>query len=524
MRIDISPRLKDWLYEFNQGKHADAGFVDVDETKLTEVELHVREQFPKEQFSSIPEWDEYVRDRAVLRILQMTKDIPPADQILSVTQQREVQLGIERHAEVTAKLSDHSQALVAMNDKFIGAIEASNESHSKTIQESASAVCEKISELTEAVTGWNLFAKNEMDLQRNERGAAQKREELRRIQDVKHFKIGVAVRVAVILLGIAAIVVFSARTHAAPKPHYVTIHSSSGTEVTIRSDFLPPMPPAESISLDRIAGVLLSGSLYDSTNKAIQVNCVTGCSAGGGGGTSSSFAAAFPATGTAIGVKNGANMVNLAADSSSNLLVAWTNPQAVTLTSTTITGTVAATQSGNWSTRTQDGAGNALTSNSTTFSSKFGLDINLLGTLGTAFSTAGKVDVKAADGDVFVRCQSASTCPVTATIASSQSIAVTNAGTFATQSNLTGNAAVISGQQAVTGSAVVLATNTMKNICVKALAANAINVYIGPSGVSTSTGMELAPGDSWCGPVTNSNVIFVIASTTGSSVSWIGSN
>lgn len=42
---------------------------------------------------------------------------------------------------------------------------------------------------------------------------------------------------------------------------------------------------------------------------------------GGGGGTSSSFAAAFPATGTAIGVKNGANMVNLAADGSSNLLV-----------------------------------------------------------------------------------------------------------------------------------------------------------------------------------------------------------
>jgi hypothetical protein len=53
--------------------------------------------------------------------------------------------------------------------------------------------------------------------------------------------------------------------------------------------------------------------------------------------------------------------------------------------------------------RTSDGAGNLLTSNSTTFSSKFALDGNLLGTLGTAFSTAGKVDVKAADGDVFVR-------------------------------------------------------------------------------------------------------------------------
>lgn len=44
--------------------------------------------------------------------------------------------------------------------------------------------------------------------------------------------------------------------------------------------------------------------------------------------------------------------------------------------------------------RNSDGAGNLLTSNSTTFSAKFGLDANLLGTLGTAFSTAGKVDIK----------------------------------------------------------------------------------------------------------------------------------
>lgn len=51
----------------------------------------------------------------------------------------------------------------------------------------------------------------------------------------------------------------------------------------------------------------------------LRVNVVTGGSAGGG--TSSSFAAAFPATGTAMGAKNGANMVNLTADASSNLNV-----------------------------------------------------------------------------------------------------------------------------------------------------------------------------------------------------------
>ncbi len=58
--------------------------------------------------------------------------------------------------------------------------------------------------------------------------------------------------------------------------------------------------------------------------------------------------------------------------------------------------------------RTADGSGNLYTSNSTTYTAKFGQDSNLLGTLGTAFSTAGKVDVKGADGDVFVRQATAS--------------------------------------------------------------------------------------------------------------------
>lgn len=44
-------------------------------------------------------------------------------------------------------------------------------------------------------------------------------------------------------------------------------------------------------------------------------------------------------------------------------------------------------------TRTADGAGNLLTSNSTTFTAKFGLDNNLLGVLGTAFTAAGKINI-----------------------------------------------------------------------------------------------------------------------------------
>jgi hypothetical protein len=71
-----------------------------------------------------------------------------------------------------------------------------------------------------------------------------------------------------------------------------------------------------------------------------------------------------------------------------------------------VSGTVAATQSGTWNDRMQDGAGNALTTNSTTYTAKFGLDGNLLGTLGTAFTTPGFVDIK---GMAAVRAQATGT-------------------------------------------------------------------------------------------------------------------
>lgn len=87
-----------------------------------------------------------------------------------------------------------------------------------------------------------------------------------------------------------------------------------------------------------------------------------------------------------------------------------------------------------------------------------------------------------------------------------------------------GNGTVLSGQQAVTGSAVALASNATKSVCVKANLANTINVYVGPSGVSTSTGLELPPGGGACILVTNTNLLYVVASTTGASVSWLASN
>ena len=85
-----------------------------------------------------------------------------------------------------------------------------------------------------------------------------------------------------------------------------------------------------------------------------------------------------------------------------------------------------------------------------------------------------------------------------------------------------GFGSIVGFQQAVTASAVVLATNTTHGFCVKALPANALTVYVGPSGVTTGNGYPLAAGDSICYQASNSNLAFVIASSTGSSVAVSG--
>lgn len=81
-----------------------------------------------------------------------------------------------------------------------------------------------------------------------------------------------------------------------------------------------------------------------------------------------------------------------------------------------------------------------------------------------------------------------------------------------------------SGQQAVTTSAANLGTNSAKSVCIHALVANMISVFAGPSGVTTSTGMEIPPGFGYCWNLANTNLLYVIASTTGASVSWTLTN
>lgn len=202
------------------------------------------------------------------------------------------------------------------------------------------------------------------------------------------------------------------------------------------------------------------------------VICDSGCSGGGGGGgTSSTFGAAFPATGTAAGfIDSGGNMAGGTLDAGGRLVVTGaggtfpvtqsTSPWVVSLASTTVdltkwagttlgtptnfgttptaviagsvnasifSGTTALGTPNTFGTTAPTGAalgvnsslfiGTSLaTSNSTTYTAKVAQDSNLLGTLGTAFTTAGFVDIKGADGNVFVRQTTASNLHTAATL------------------------------------------------------------------------------------------------------------
>lgn len=82
------------------------------------------------------------------------------------------------------------------------------------------------------------------------------------------------------------------------------------------------------------------------------------------------------------------------------------------------------------------------------------------------------------------------------------------------------------GQQAVTGTATQLAIPSgLAAVCVKALPGNTSPavVYVGAnSSVTTSTGYPLSASESACVPVAGGKKVYVVASGSGSSVSWLG--
>ena len=79
---------------------------------------------------------------------------------------------------------------------------------------------------------------------------------------------------------------------------------------------------------------------------------------------------------------------------------------------------------------------------------------------------------------------------------------------------------VVTAQLAITASAQQLADNAGKVVCIKVKDGGTQNVYFGPTGVTTSTGMELIPGETACRTASNSDLFFVIAAGTGSTLAY----
>lgn len=82
----------------------------------------------------------------------------------------------------------------------------------------------------------------------------------------------------------------------------------------------------------------------------------------------------------------------------------------------------------------------------------------------------------------------------------------------------------VTGQSSVGISAGALNSNTLtQGIIIQALSTNTVSIYIGPSGVTTSTGFELQPGQATSIAVNNTNVIYAISGTAGQGLCFVGS-
>jgi hypothetical protein len=91
-----------------------------------------------------------------------------------------------------------------------------------------------------------------------------------------------------------------------------------------------------------------------------------------------------------------------------------------------------------------------------------------------------------------------------------------------TVQSMTQPGSVFAGQRSVTGTATVLPSNVTKSgVTIKALAANTIPIYVGPVGVTVGSGYELSPGEAVFLEVDNTNIVAVVASTTGATACYL---
>jgi len=83
-------------------------------------------------------------------------------------------------------------------------------------------------------------------------------------------------------------------------------------------------------------------------------------------------------------------------------------------------------------------------------------------------------------------------------------------------------ALIYSGQQTLSTSAAALPNYALKQtLTITAGSSNTGKVFIGPSGVTSSTGYVLSAGGSVSLTVSNSNVIYVLGANTSDTISWI---
>jgi hypothetical protein len=86
-----------------------------------------------------------------------------------------------------------------------------------------------------------------------------------------------------------------------------------------------------------------------------------------------------------------------------------------------------------------------------------------------------------------------------------------------------GRSNFVAGQTSVGLSQVQLPNNAVyMSVTVKANNGNSGTVYVGVTGVTTSTGFELGAGESVSLPVDNTNRIFVIADAASQTISYVG--
>jgi hypothetical protein len=156
---------------------------------------------------------------------------------------------------------------------------------------------------------------------------------------------------------------------------------------------------------------------------------------------------------------------------------------------------------------------------------------------GAAFAqSVGSVRLVSSDGKTFVTIKAASTAVAAADPALAVSLSpnsplpaganalgsVTVTGTVTTTTG--GNGTVVAGQASVTTSAAALAANSTKELCVRALIGNTDVIYVGPSGVTTSTGYPLYAGDGVCAHPSNSNLVFAISASGTQNAAFVGTN